>query len=54
MSQLKQDEWPAEDELTTTESQVPTSSPEEARGRQKDDGDPGFELSNVTPDQQVD
>lgn len=69
MSQLKQDEWPAENEPTTTETQTPTPA-ENERGHRgaRDEATPrspradqesggrrdGDELSNVTPEQQVD
>jgi hypothetical protein len=65
MSQLKQDEWPADDEPTTTEAQVPATDKDDVRGgleprvpphRPAPDHDRlgTDELSNVTPDEQVD
>jgi hypothetical protein len=59
MSQLKQDEWPADGEPTTTESQERPSG-SDVRGldrssvRAPTDPDAVDELSNVTPDEQVD
>jgi hypothetical protein len=59
MSQLKQDEWPADGEPTTTESQErPPAS--DVRGLDRSavpvpaEPDAADELSNVTPDEQVD
>ena len=66
MSQLKQDEWPADGEPTTTESQENAALPkrqEPASGTDLRGSDPSGsttnagtadELRNVTPDEQVD
>jgi hypothetical protein len=60
MSQLKQDEWPADGEPTTTETQERPSDPGAVRGSAHGprpapaNADAADDLSNVTPDEQVD
>lgn len=65
MSQLKQDEWPADNEPTTTESQTSTAStgerahranrspaPRDVTGREP--SAETDEVASVTPDRQID
>jgi hypothetical protein len=58
MSQLKQDEWPADGEPTTVESQTPPTPPESLRAHEprphRQERDSESELSTVTPGNAVD
>ena len=60
MSQLKQDEWPADAEPTTAEMQERPSGSDDVRGSAPGpkpapaNPDAAEDLSNVTPDEQID
>jgi hypothetical protein len=56
MAQLKKDEWPADDERTTTENQVTNQAPDSPPAPPTDmpHTEAEAELSNTRPDDAVD
>jgi hypothetical protein len=57
MAQLKEDEWPRDDEPTTTEREAgsrSTPAPQQRSDEHSGEPEPTVPLSNVRPDEAVD